>query len=124
MVQVINKPTKPTRVTKNTATAIDHIITNSLLHWKINTEIIKLDVLDYFPIFLMTETEKRITPERKVQITKRLINNKTKKKFKNALQKMTWDDVIVPNKLTLLTKPSSINSLFFMIKFLKNMWLQ
>ena len=35
-----------------------------------------------------------MTPEGKVQITKRLINNKTKEKFKNALQEMTWDDVI------------------------------
>ena len=33
-------------------------------------------------------------PEGKVQITKRLINDKTKEKFKNALQEMTWDDVI------------------------------
>ena len=31
-------------------------------------------------------------PEGKVQITKRLINNKTKEKSKNALQEMTWDD--------------------------------
>ena len=35
-----------------------------------------------------------MTPEGKVQITKRLINNKTKKKFKNALQEITWDDAI------------------------------
>ena len=35
-----------------------------------------------------------MTPEGKVQITKRLINNKTKEKFKNAPQEMTWDDVI------------------------------
>ena len=35
-----------------------------------------------------------MTPEGNVQITKRLINNKTKEKFKNALQEMTWDDVI------------------------------
>ena len=38
-VPVINKPT---RVTKNTATAIDHIITNSLLHRTINTEYLNL----------------------------------------------------------------------------------
>ena len=43
---------------------------------------------------MIAQTEKRITPEGKVQITKRLINNKTKKKFKNVLQKMTWDDAI------------------------------
>ena len=40
---------------------------------KINTGIIKLDISDHFPIFLIAE-KKRITPEGKVQITKRLIN--------------------------------------------------
>ena len=91
MVPVLNKPT---RVTKNTATAIDHIITNQLLHRTINTGIIKLDISNHFPIFLIAETEKRITPEEKVQMTKRLTNNKTKTKLKNALQEMTWDDII------------------------------
>ena len=91
MVPVLNKPT---RVTKNTATAIDHIITNQLLHRTINTGIIKLDISNHFPIFLIAETEKRITPEEKVQMTKRLTNNKTKAKLKNALREMTWDDII------------------------------
>ena len=91
MVPVLNKPI---RVTKNTATAIDHIITNQLLHRTINTGIIKLDISNHFPIFLIAETEKRITPEEKVQMTKRLTNNKTKTKLKNALQEMTWDDII------------------------------
>ena len=35
-----------------------------------------------------------MTPAGKVQITSRLINNETKEKFKNALQEMTWDDII------------------------------
>ena len=91
LVPVINKPT---RVTKNTATAIDYIVTNSLLHRTINTRIIKLDISDHFPIFLIAESERRMTPEGTVEITKRLINNKAKEKFKNALQKMKWDDVI------------------------------
>ena len=42
---------KPSRVTKNTATDIDHITTNSLLHKTINTGIIKLDILDHLLIF-------------------------------------------------------------------------
>ena len=90
-IPVINKAT---RATKNTATTIDHIITNSLLHRTINTGILKLNISDHFPIFLIAKTEKKMTPEGKVQITKRLINNKTKKKFKNALQEITWDDAI------------------------------
>ena len=51
--------------------------------------IIKLDISDHFLIFLSAETKKRTTPGGKVQITKRLINIKTKEKFKNAPQEMT-----------------------------------
>ena len=64
--------------TKNTATAMDHIITNSLLHRTINTGIIKLDISGHFPVFLIAE-KKRTTPEGKVQITERLINIIVKK---------------------------------------------
>ena len=35
-----------------------------------------------------------MTPEGKSQITKRLINNKTKGKSKNVLKEMAWDDLI------------------------------
>ena len=87
LVPVINKPT---RVTKNTATAIDHIITNSLLHRTINTGIIQLDISDHFPIFLIAETERRMTPEGKKQITKHLANNKTKETLKIDLKEMSW----------------------------------
>ena len=77
-VPVINKPT---RIKKNTVTAIDHIITNSLLHRTINARIFKLDTLDHFPIFLVAKTERKMIPEEKIHITKRLINNKTKENF-------------------------------------------
>ena len=45
-------------------------------------------------MFLIAETEKRMTPEGKLQVIKRLVNNKTKEKFKNTQQVLTWDDVI------------------------------
>ena len=48
-VSVINKPT---RVIKNTTTAIDHIITKSLLHRTIDTGMIKLDISDHSDMFL------------------------------------------------------------------------
>ena len=47
MIPTINKPT---RVTKKTATAIDHIITNSFVENTFKTAIIKTDVSDHFPI--------------------------------------------------------------------------
>ena len=54
------KPTinKPSRVTKKTATAIDHIITNSFVENTFKTAIIKSDVSDHFPIciFFLQQT--------------------------------------------------------------------
>ena len=44
---------KPTRVTRNTATAIDHIIRNSVINAEFKTVIIKIDISDHFPIFFI-----------------------------------------------------------------------
>ena len=49
MMPIINKPT---RVTNKTATAIDHILTNSYTETIYKTVISKCDVSDHFPIFL------------------------------------------------------------------------
>ena len=63
MMPFINKPT---RVTKNTATGINHIFINSVTTTKFKTGIIKLDISDHFPIFFVAgynihikETEER-----------------------------------------------------------------
>ena len=44
---------KPTRVTRNPASAIDHIITNSVINAEFKTGIIKTDIIDHFPIFFI-----------------------------------------------------------------------
>ena len=43
---------KPARVTKNTITARDHIITNSILRCDFKTGIIKANLSDHYPIML------------------------------------------------------------------------
>ena len=60
--------------------------------------VIKLDILNHFPIYLVAGTGKRMTLGEKVQITKLLIDNETKEKFENTLQKMTWNDAISSKK--------------------------
>ena len=50
LIPTINKPTFATR---NTATAIDHIITNSAINAEFKTGIIKTDISDHFPIFFI-----------------------------------------------------------------------
>ena len=52
MMPVINKST---RVTKNTATVIDHIFINSVTTTKFKTGIIKSDILDHFPVLFVTD---------------------------------------------------------------------
>ena len=42
---------KPTRVTRQTASKIDHIITNSIMPTGFKSRIIKTDISDHFPIF-------------------------------------------------------------------------
>ena len=44
---------KPTRIKRNTATAIDHIITNSAINAEFEKSIIKTDISDHFPIFFI-----------------------------------------------------------------------
>ena len=50
LIPTINKPTC---VTKDTATEIHHIITNSVINAEFKTGIVKTDISDHFPIFLI-----------------------------------------------------------------------
>ena len=44
---------KPTRITEQTASAIDHFITNSITQTGLQSAIIKTDISDNFPFFLL-----------------------------------------------------------------------
>ena len=85
------KPTinKPTRVTKKTATAIDHIITNSFVENTFKTAIIKSDVSDHFPIciFFFQQTYDVIYQY------KRTINDERIKAFLQNLYQYDWDTI-------------------------------
>ena len=53
MIPTINKPT---RVTRNTATAIDHVFTNIIMdNIEIKTAIVKTDILNHFPVIFATK---------------------------------------------------------------------
>ena len=60
IVPVINKLT---RVTKYTATAIDHMFTNFIINTEIKSAIIKADISDHFPIqyFLLLKSKLMLT---------------------------------------------------------------
>ena len=61
MIPTINKPT---RVTRKTATAIDHILTNCFIDRTFKTAIFKCDISDHFPIcFIIPSMKTKIKNE-------------------------------------------------------------
>ena len=80
---------KSTRVTRTNASAIDHILTNAFLNKHIKTGIIKSEISDHFPIFLITDS---ITSSEVNK--KRTINTATKENFQNILVRKTLDYIL------------------------------
>ena len=68
LIPTINKPT---RVIRNTATAIDHTITNSVINAEFKTGIIKADISNHFHIFFIFKCVVDTTETRKEFIYKR-----------------------------------------------------
>ena len=72
MISTINEPT---RVTKKTAAAIDHIITNSFVENTFKTGRIKSDVSDHFPIYILITSTYLFTRNDVIYQYKRIIND-------------------------------------------------
>ena len=78
---------RATMVTRKTATAIDHIITNAILESTMHSEVIRANISDYYPIFSILENscEKNKNYE-KTKITKRDFSNKNIQNFQFLLE--------------------------------------
>ena len=72
---IITTTNKPTRVTKKTATAVDHIITNSFIENTFETAIIKSGVSDHFPICIFIPSTNLYTKIDVIYHYKRIIND-------------------------------------------------
>jgi hypothetical protein len=81
---------KPTRCTSNTATLIDHIITNCN-NKKLVSGILTLKISDHFPIFFSSSKPKPLVPPK--FITVRDFSVKNINNFKNDLSAISWNDV-------------------------------
>ena len=91
LVPTINKPT---RITTNTITLIDNIITNDIINNL--TGVIKSDVSDHFPNFLICQKNLE-TFKNETIISKRFIDKKSIKKFCDSLKTMNWELVTETN---------------------------
>ena len=72
MLPTINKPT---RVTRKSATAIDHIITKNYIESSFKTAIIKSDISDHFPICILFSSDTSSAENDILYQYKRIIDN-------------------------------------------------
>ena len=89
MVPVNNKST---RVTRYTATEIDHMFTNSIINTEIKSDIVKADISDHFPTLFVAKVNVDINIKTEQHILKRTICDQSTKKFKQKLHDVTLDD--------------------------------
>ena len=88
MISIISKPT---RVTRKSATAIDHIITNCFAESNFKTAIFKSDISDHFPIGAFFSTTAEQTNNGVTYIYKRIINNEAIQRFNQKLYELNWN---------------------------------
>ena len=85
LIPTINKTT---RVTKNTAATIDHIITHSVINAKFKTGIVKADISDHFLIFFIFKCVVDSAEAREEFIYKRNYSSNSRETFKQKLREV------------------------------------
>ena len=90
LVPIVNKPT---RVTKNNATLIDYIITNSFMDQENLTGILKRDISDHFPSFTISVKHRLDSSDKKVEIRKGIINADSIQEFRHILSEVDWGNL-------------------------------
>ena len=82
MVPTINKPTK---VTRKTATAINHILTNHFIDVNFKTAIFKTDISDHFPVSIIISLKEILVENKYFYVCKRLTTDDAVERFNQAL---------------------------------------
>ena len=90
VVPLINKPT---RVSRKSATAIDNILTNNFADHSLEAGIIKTDISDHFPIFVIIENLVNKRLNKTIPTLKRDLSKNNLEVLKKDTNKETWDSV-------------------------------
>jgi hypothetical protein len=85
---------RPTRVTINSATLIDNIITTDICNKNIQRGIIKTDISDHFPIFLILNSNLEKNNNTPIVVKKRIFKKKKNlEQFKDQLSLLHWNHI-------------------------------
>ena len=86
---------RPTRVTQNSFSIIDNIFSNTLINDSFKAGIIKTDISDHFPTFLICNNafnlSRNLIPK---TVLKRKLTKVSLDRFKYALESTSWDCVL------------------------------
>ena len=104
MVPTINKPTK---VTRKTATAINHILTNHFIDVNFKTAIFKTDISDHFPVSIIISLKEILVENKYFYVCKRLTTDDAVERFNQALYEFDWVEIETCDN------PSECYKLFF-----------
>ena len=121
MILPINKHT---RITRQSATAIDHILTNCFVNFDFKKAIFKSDIFDHFPISFFLPMTKEFSKTEPIYIHKRIINNNAIEMFRQKLHGTDWAEIETsrnPNVCykIFLKKFTSLYDEYFPIKIIK-----
>ena len=92
MIQIINKPTRVS-ATRKSASAIDHIVTNSFAESNFKTAIFKSNISDHFPIGAFFSTTVEQSNNGDTYIYKRIINNEAIQRVNQKLYELNWNEL-------------------------------
>ncbi|XP_065662942.1 uncharacterized protein LOC136085555 [Hydra vulgaris] len=84
---------RPSRITENSITLIDNILTTDVYNNNIQKGIIKSDISDHFPIFLTINTILTPNTIKSQTIRKRIFNKKNLETFKYQLSMLNWKHI-------------------------------
>ena len=99
IVPLINKPT---RVTSNSATLIDNILTNIFFEASLKKGILRSSISDHFPIFAAINISDRFDIQKNIEITKRNYSDLNKKMFNEELEQFDWSSLEIIDDVNLL----------------------
>ena len=80
---------KPTRITKDTISAIDHVLTNSITNNEFKTAILTADISNHFPIIYDFKLETKLDVPKTQFLFKFIINKNPIKAFKSRLHEIS-----------------------------------
>ena len=90
MTPTINKST---RVTRQSAIAIDYILTNCFVNFGLKTAILKSDISDYFSISFFLPTTNEFFRTWSIYIHKRITNINAIGMFRQKLHEADWAEI-------------------------------